>query len=143
MPAVFEHRHRVAAEEIDALGHANNQAYLAWMIAAAVGHSTARGWPAQRYLALDAGWVVRRHEIEYLRPAGPGDEVLVRTWVSSLGRATSERRYEMTRATDGVVVARGLTLWAWMDFKTGRPCRIPSDVAGAFVVTSGPTPEPA
>ncbi len=137
MPAVFEYRRRVLADEIDELGHANNQAYLAWMIEAAVGHSAAQGWPTERYLALGSAWVVRRHEIEYLRPAMPEDEIMVRTWVSAIARVTSERSYEIRRHPDGVLLAKGKTVWAWMDRKSGRPGRIPVDVAVAFAVTAG------
>ena len=137
MPAVFEYRRRVLADEIDELGHANNQAYLAWMIESAVGHSAAQGWPTERYLALGSAWVVRRHEIEYLRPAMPEDEIVVRTWVSAIARVTSERRYEIQRHPDGTLLARALTVWAWLDRKSGRLGRIPTDVATAF---KGKTP---
>jgi acyl-CoA thioester hydrolase len=136
MPAVFEYRRRVKDEEIDELGHAGNQAYLAWMIEAAVGHSQAQGWSAARYFSLGAAWVVRRHEIDYLLPAMPGDVLMVRTWVASLSRATSERRYEILRPTDGKLLARALTVWAWVDRASGRVGRIPEPVASAFTVTA-------
>ncbi|MFA6004837.1 MAG: thioesterase family protein [Elusimicrobiota bacterium] len=134
MPKIFEYRHRVAAEEIDALGHVNNQVYLAWMIAAAEGHTVAQGWPAERFLALGACWVVRRHEIDYRASAKLGDEVLVRTWVASVEHVRSERGYEMIRAADGKVLAAAKTMWAWIDMRTGRPCRIPQEVAAAYEV---------
>jgi acyl-CoA thioester hydrolase len=35
----------------------------------AIEHSAAAGWPMARYVELGAGWVVRSHFIEYLRPA--------------------------------------------------------------------------
>ena len=136
MPALFEYRRRVADDEIDELGHANNQAYLAWMIEAAVHHCDAQGWPASRYLALGAAWVVRRHEIEYLRPALPQDELVVRTWVASLERVSSQRRYELYRAADNALLARGMTLWVWMDLSTGKPCRIPAEVVAGFEVVA-------
>ena len=63
MPAVFEYRHRVAAEEIDALGHANNVAYLQWMQAAALAHSAAQaGRPnAIRHWAAAGSCRARHH----------------------------------------------------------------------------------
>ena len=54
MPAVFLHPHRVHEDEIDVLGHANNLAYLKWMLAAALAHSDVQGWPADRYHTLGA-----------------------------------------------------------------------------------------
>lgn len=79
MPALFQHSHTVTESDIDLLGHVNNLAYLQWMIDAAVGHSTAQGWPSAAYQTLGAGWVVRSHQIEYLHPALAGDAVVVRT----------------------------------------------------------------
>ena len=78
MPAVYEHHHTVADDEIDALGHANNVAYLQWMQGAAVAHSAAQGWPGDRYRQFGFGWVVRAHTIEYSQPALRGEEIVVR-----------------------------------------------------------------
>ena len=36
MPAIYQHLHTVRADEIDALGHANNVVYVEWMQAAAL-----------------------------------------------------------------------------------------------------------
>ena len=76
MPAIFEYHHTVDDREIDALGHANNVAYVEWMQAAAVAHSAAQGWPTQRYQDLTLGWVVRSHKIDYLQPAIAGDQIV-------------------------------------------------------------------
>ena len=100
MPAIYEHRHIVAAEEIDQLGHANNVAYVEWMQAAALAHSAAQGWPADRYRRQGQGWVVRAHAVEYLQPAFAGDRIVVRTWVATMRKATSLRRYRIFREPD-------------------------------------------
>ena len=57
LPDVFQYPHRVRDDEIDELGHANNVVYLAWMQAAALAHTAALGWPAERYQQLGIGWV--------------------------------------------------------------------------------------
>jgi acyl-CoA thioester hydrolase len=136
MPRIFEHHHQVADKEIDVLNHANNQAYLTWMLEAATAHSAAQGWPSEKYLALGGCWVVRHHEIEYLQPALAADEIVIRTWVSTMERISSERRYEMLRPADGKIVAKAATLWVWIDMKTGRSARIPAEVASAFEVVA-------
>src|SRR5262245_11355460 len=100
MPAIYEHSHTVEPEEIDALGHAGNIHYLRWTQAAALAHSAAQGWPEEAYQQLGLGWVVRSHEIEYLRPALAGDELIVRTWVARFKRVTSLRRYQILRKVD-------------------------------------------
>jgi acyl-CoA thioester hydrolase len=134
MPAIFEHPHRVTDEEIDALGRASNVAFIEWMLAAAMAHSAAQGWPSEAYLRRGSGWVVRSHAIEYRRPALPGDAIVVRTWVATLEAASSLRRYLILRRDGEETLATAETRWAVIDFATGRPTRIPKEVAQAFVV---------
>lgn len=134
MNVIFEWPHVVGAEEVDELGRANNEAYLRWMNSAAVAHSAALGWSLERYLQQGEGWVVRRHEIEYLRPALPGAQLIIRTWVLSFERASSWRCYAVLACPGDALVARGRTLWAWIDFRTGRLRRIPTEVSAAFPI---------
>lgn len=134
MPAVFEFQHEVLDEEIDRLGHVNNLVYLKWMIDAALEHSAVQGWPTDRHHELGAGWVVRSHFIEYLQPAMPADRILIKTWVAEMKRVTSLRRFQILRETDGVLLARAETNWAFVDFSNGIPRRIPLEVAEAFEV---------
>jgi acyl-CoA thioester hydrolase len=134
MPDIFFHSHIVQGDEIDDLGHANNVVYISWLQAAAVAHSAAQGWPGARYHELGQGWVVRSHAIEYLLPAFAGDHVVVETWVASMKKVTSLRRYRIVRHGDGALLATAETNWAFVDLAGGRPVRIPPEVAGAFVV---------
>lgn len=139
MPAVFEHPHVVAPEEIDVLGHASNVAYITWMQAAALAHSAAQGWPGEAYQRLGQGWVVRSHQITYLRPALAGDELIVRTWVANFKRVTSLRRYEITRRTDGKSLATAATDWAFVNYATGLPARVPPEITSAFELFEAPS----
>jgi acyl-CoA thioester hydrolase len=134
----FEYDRPVKPEEIDGLGHVNNQVYLDWFMEAATGHSAAVGWDIGRMIAMGEGWVVRRHEIDYLRPVLPGETVRMRTWVETAERASSKRCYEIFRKSDGGKVCEGSTLWVWINYKTGRPGRIPEAVVKAFMSWSQP-----
>lgn len=139
MPAVFVHHHHVRDDEIDEQGHVNNLRYLAWMQAAAIAHSAAQGWTAQRYRDLGAGWVVRSHFIEYRQPAFIADEVVVRTWVAGFQKVTSLRQYRILRARDEALLALAETNWAFVSFHTRQPRRIPPEVIAAFEVVSTET----
>ncbi len=134
MPEIFEHLHTVADREIDALAHANNVAYVEWMQAAALAHSAAHGWPGWRYRELGCGWVVRSHTIHYHQPASAGDRIVVRTWVATMKKVTSLRRYRIIRTSDDQLLASAETKWAFINFATGQPARIPRQIAGAFQV---------
>jgi acyl-CoA thioester hydrolase len=134
MPEVFDHPHTVVDDEIDELGHANNVAYVAWLQAAAVAHSGALGWTGERYRQLGFGWVVRSHWIEYLQPAVAGDQIVVQTWVASMRKVTSVRRYRVLRPADQLLLATAETNWAFVNYATGKPTRIVAEIARLFPV---------
>ena len=133
---MYEHFHTVAAEEIDALGHANNVMYIEWMQAAALAHSAALGWPTDRYRRLGIGWVVRSHQIEYLQPAYVGQQIVVRTWVADMKKVTSRRCYRIVRLADEAILAQAETQWAFISYATGQPMRIPAEIVAAFPCAS-------
>ena len=140
MPAIYHHHHQVLSSEIDELQHANNAVYIHWMQAAAIAHSTAQGWPSQRYWDESWAWVARSHKIEYLQPAHEGDSLVVRTWVADMQRVSSLRRYEFTRPSDSMLIARAETRWAFINLATRKPLRIPVEVQNDFVIVpEGPT----
>ena len=130
MPAIYEHRHEVVAAEIDELEHVGNVHYLSWLLAASTAHSSAQGWPWERYRELGGAFVVRRHELDYLRSAVLGDRVIVRTWVSAIARASSTRSYVIVRGDQ--VLMRAKTTWAFIDLARGTPIRIPPELVAAF-----------
>ena len=140
MPAVFHWEHIVEDAEIDGQDHANNVAYVEWLQAAAVRHSAAQGWPGSRYKEVGHGWVVRRHTIEYLQPAHAGDAIVVRTWVASMKRVSSVREYEVLRPSDGALLAKAETLWAFIDYAARQPRRILQEVIDAFELVETPPP---
>jgi acyl-CoA thioester hydrolase len=137
---VYVHRHTVTAAEIDELGHAGNIHYVRWMQDAAVAHSAALGWPLERFLDLGAGWVVRSHQVTYLRQALQGERIEVRTWVANMKPATSLRKYEI-RGAGGGLLARAETDWAFIDYARQRPVRVPLEVAASFPVAGDNPPD--
>ena len=137
MADVYRHPHVVGADEIDLHGHANNLRYLHWMLAAAVSHSAAQGWSHEAYERLGAAWFVRSHQIKYLQAALAGDEIEVRTWVTSMKRFSSVRKYRIVRASDQTLLAAAETEWVFVDLATRALRAIPEEVAGAFVLVDG------
>jgi acyl-CoA thioester hydrolase len=116
----------------DALG--KSLRLLRWMLDAATDHTRAQGWPFARYAESGAGWVVRSHAIEYLRPAFAGETITLATWVAAMAKASSTRRYLYYRKADDSVLATAQTLWVFVNFRTGRLTRIPDEVMTAFAI---------
>ncbi|MGH7629496.1 MAG: acyl-CoA thioesterase [Gemmatimonadales bacterium] len=122
----------VPADAIDQQGHVSNLAYVAWMQAIAIEHSAAAGWPMERYLSLGAGWVVRSHFIEYLRPAFAGDRLALHTWVPRFDQRFTPRRYLFVREPRRQMVAEAETRWVFVDLGSGRRRRLPPELLDAF-----------
>lgn len=121
----------VSEKDIDVLGHANNVAYLQWVQDVAVSHSEAVGLDFARYRGVGGVFVVRRHEIDYLRSALRGERLLVCTWIPSAMAAKVIRMTEVRRGS-GEVVVRVSTVWGFIDGQTLRPVRIPEAIREAF-----------
>jgi acyl-CoA thioester hydrolase len=136
MTEIFAYPHTVGNHEIDEQGHANNVAFVAWLQAAAIAHSAALGWTTQRYRELGKGWVVRSHAIEYLRPALAGEKIVVETHVADMKKVTSQRVYRVVRLADRELLAKAETNWAFVDYATGRPTRIPVEIAHAYLIAA-------
>ena len=128
----FELRFTVSAEDIDELDHVSNVRIVHWMNRAAVEHSRSVGFDVNRYRELGGVFVVRRHEIDYLASARLGDELVAFTWPTTFTKSSAERRHEIRRVADDRVIARGVNLWAYVDFTTGRPTRIPPVLVERF-----------
>jgi acyl-CoA thioester hydrolase len=137
-PPYHSMRFPVPADAIDQQGHVSNLAYVAWMQEIAIAHSAAAGWPMERYLEHGAGWVVRSHFIEYLRPAYAGDVIEAHTWVSEFTQRSTPRRYLFLRAEDRQPLARAETRWVFVSLTTGRRQPLPPELLEAFTpITDG------
>lgn len=123
---------QVLESDMDELGHASNIAYVRWLQDVAVAHSIAVGLSFEAYARLGGVFVIRRQEIDYLRPCVRGATLELRTRVCNVAAAKVQRETEIVRAADEVVLAKGLTTWGFVDTTQGRPIRIPDEVRVAF-----------
>ena len=129
---MFETIIEVGEGDIDMLGHASNVAFVRWIQDIAIAHSTSVGLDVAAYRDLGAFFVVRRHEVDYLRPALRGDALALRTWIASHAAAKCERMTEILRVSDGTPLARASTTWGYVEATSGRPVRIPDSIRVAF-----------
>ncbi|MBU3011774.1 acyl-CoA thioesterase [Polaribacter vadi] len=113
----------VSVEDIDNLEHVNNLVYVKWMDKIATTHWSflTKDNPLPQYV-----WVVMRHEIDYLKQAGLGDEITVKTWVGETRGITSVRLMEFYK--EDVLLVKAKTTWVMLNSKTFKPARIREDV---------------
>lgn len=128
----FRYRFTVPDSAIDDNDHVNNVVYIQWMQDVAMRHSDASGGTAAAK-TVGCTWVVRSHAIEYLSPAFAGDTIEAVTWVETVRRVRSLRRYDFSRPSDGRLLARGETDWVFVDATNGRPRAVPKSVLSCFL----------
>lgn len=141
MAKIYHYRFTVPPTANDENGHVNNVAYVQWMQDIATMHSDAQGATRAFYQRLGSSWVVRSHQVEYLRPAFAGDEIEVLTWVCNLKRTRSLRRYRFLHAVDQTLLARAETDWVYVNAENGRPRSVDQEVIAAFELVE-PDEEP-
>lgn len=128
----------VAALTVDAshlsrlVPHANNVEYLRWIDRVAELHADALGDTREALLRADRCFFVARHEVDYLAECWEGERLLLATWVRSMRRTTSWRETLVVRPADGSLIARGATLWAFVDMRSRRPARVPAEMAAKY-----------
>lgn len=122
----------VSPSEIDEFNHVNNLVYVKWVQDVAVAHSTSLGLGYAEYLARRQAFIVRRHEVDYLRSVLVGELVEVETRVTYIGLASSTRQTEIRRAATKELVAQAQTGWAYVDLERGRPVKIPDDIRARY-----------
>jgi len=121
----------VVESDIDELQHANNVAYVRWLQDVALAHSSAVGLDFDAYKRIGGVFVVRRQEVDYLRPVVRGARLELRTWIENAMAAKCTRMTEIC-SEDGTVVCRAKTTWGFIDIASARPARIPQAIRDAF-----------
>jgi acyl-CoA thioester hydrolase len=120
----------VKPDDIDMQGHVNNIVYLRWVQDAAFTH-----WSniAPKNEQERLHWVVRRHEIDYKKPAMEGDTLLVQIWIGETSRFTFDIHTEIVCTSNSRLLALARTIWCPIDRKTCRPTDISPDILPLFL----------
>lgn len=128
----FKTQLRVRHYEMDPLGHVNNAVYQNYLEQAAVEHTEHLGLTLAHCRELGGVFVMRRIEIDYLRPAVAGNTLEVTTWLQQIKGTRATRRYEIRRLGEEQLLVTAEALWVWVDAETMRPKGIPKEILHSF-----------
>ena len=129
---IFSMNYKVAWHDLDPVQHVNNATYLTYIENCGMQVISSYGWPISRMIDQGFAIFIRRHQIQYLKPALLGDELLISTWASNVRRSTGTRHYLIQRQSDQEKLAVIHTDSVWVDLETGRPIRIPDSLLEDF-----------
>ena len=126
----YEHGIVASEADIDELGHVNNAVWVRWIQEVAVAHWQSAATPAEIAAYV---WVVIRHEIDYVGNLRAGDGVTARTWVPDPPRGARFDRHMVFTGMDGREKVRAISTWVMLDKASGRPMRVPAELAARFL----------
>jgi acyl-CoA thioester hydrolase len=129
------------ADDIDALNHTNNGAYVRWCEKIGWAHSEKLGLGVADYLRLDRAMAIRRGEYDYLLPTQVDEPLTLATWLSAGdGKLTLERRFQLIRDDDRATILRGRWELVCIAISSGRVRRMPPEFIQAYESRPGAFP---
>lgn len=118
--------------DMDAFGHVNNTTFFTYLEEARVDLLFVHAGDRVARERLSSGIVVARHEIDYKAPLVFRPEpVAVDVWVSRLGTASFELRYEVLD-DGGPLYAQAVTVLVPYDVEAERPRRLSDEERSAL-----------
>ena len=113
----FEYELEVLFRDCDPMGHVNNAVYLTYLEAARFAWwRNALGAQGLK----EHGFIVARVEIDYRKPALPGDRLLVRLRVEDIGRSSFKVGYEILNTRTRELVAEAKSVQVAFDYTQGK-----------------------
>jgi acyl-CoA thioester hydrolase len=119
----FVYRHRLSARfrDCDAMGHVNHAVYFTYFEQCRLTYWRALTGAASPHTSV----IIARAECDYRAPVHFGDELEVRLDVEAVGRSSFTLVYEIVKAGDGQLVARGSTVMVSYDYEKGSSVALP------------------
>lgn len=137
-PNVYTLARRVEWREINMEGHANNAAYFGYVEDMSTQVGRHYGWGMPRLLETGVVMILRQLRLIYHLPALMDEDIEIRAWLSDGRRISYVRHYDITRVSDGALLAQARGLWVCFDMKKRRPITVPQEMQEAFAPNVSP-----
>ena len=127
---MFTHAFTATPADIDELGHVNNAVWVRWIQEIAVAHWAQLATPEEQAAFF---WVITRHEIDYRGNLRAGETATGETWVADPPKGARFDRHVCFVDAGGKELVRAVTTWAIIERASGRPMRVPAELAARFL----------
>ncbi len=131
----FESEMQVRPDDIDMNRHVHNARYFDYVLAARYDQmARCYGMPMERFLEAGFGWVVKTAHVQYKRPLGLGDWMIVRTWIEEIVRDGVTVHFQILRKATGKLCADGYFDYTMIRLETGRGETIPEWIREKYAI---------
>lgn len=133
--ARFETELVVRPDDIDLYQHVHSTRYLDYVLAARFDQmERCYGMSMKAFAALGLGWFMKTANIQYRRPLGMGDRMIVRTWITEFYPDGVRVGFEIDRADNRKRACDGHCDYTLVTLADGRATAIPADVRAKYGV---------
>lgn len=131
----FETELQVRPDDLDMNAHVHNSKYFDYVLAARFDQmERCYKMSMQEFISMGLGWVVKTAHVEYKRPLGMGERMIVRTWIEDFLEDGVKVQFEITKKGNGKISCDGWFLFTMIDLKTGRSEKIPESVKHRYEI---------
>jgi YbgC/YbaW family acyl-CoA thioester hydrolase len=125
----FETELAVRPDDIDLYQHVHSTRYLDYVLAARF-DQMARCYkmPMEEFAARGLGWFMAAASIQYRRPLGMGDRMVVRTWIEAFTEMGCRVSFEIDKLPGGKRSCDGHCDYTLVELASGRGTPLPPDV---------------
>ena len=131
----FETELDVRPDDIDLYQHVHSTRYLDYVLAARfIQMERHYGMSMGDFAARGLGWYMTSTTVNYKRPLGLGDRMVVRCWITEFTRFGCKLAFEIDRLPDGKRSCDGSCDYALIDLQTNRAVPLPDDVREKYSI---------
>jgi YbgC/YbaW family acyl-CoA thioester hydrolase len=122
----FETLLKVRPDDIDMNVHVHSSKYIDYVLAARYDQmERCYKMPIQEFMKHGYGWVIKNTFIEYKRPLGLGEELIVETHIDDFYKDGVKVNFRILKAENRKESCTGYFNYTMIDMKTGRAALIP------------------
>ncbi len=131
----FETELTVRPDDIDLYQHVHSTRYIDYMLAARFEQmDRCYGMSMQDFAKLGFGWFMAAVNIQYKRPLGWGDRMVVRCWIEHFTATGCRVAFEIEKLPTGKRVCDGFGDYTLVNLATGRATPLPEDIKAKYSI---------
>ncbi len=135
--AKFESELSVRPDDIDLYQHVHSTRYLAYVLAARFEQMERfYGMGMAEFARRGLGWFMTSAQIQFKRPLGLGDRMIVRTWIDSFTSHGCRVPFQIERADTQKLSCDGVCDYVLVTLADGKPTPLPPDVLEKYGITA-------
>lgn len=131
----FESELAVRPDDIDLYQHVHSTRYLDYVLAARFEQMERNyGMSMQAFAARGLGWFMTSTTVNFKRPLGWGDRMVVRTWIVHFTDSGCRVAFEIEKLPTGKRVCDGHADYTLVTLATGRATLLPDDIRAKYSI---------